>query len=103
MFNPEPQSDKVFNTFEYRMDNQLIDWTDLSLNNWYQTADCNSAQYRNRMKRKFNVNRVQLPRQTNSTNRIRSTWMKMKLQHTPTSINNNNKFEMQDLNITYTI
>jgi hypothetical protein len=36
-------------------------------------------------------------------NRIRSTWMKMKLQNTPKTTNNNNKFEMQDLTITYTI
>jgi len=73
LFNPDPQFDKVFNTFEYRLDNQLIDWTDLSLNNWYQTAEFNSGQYKNKMRRKFNVNRVVLPRQTNSLNRIRST------------------------------
>jgi hypothetical protein len=33
LFNPDPQYDKVFNTFEYRLDNQSIDWTNLSLNN----------------------------------------------------------------------
>ena len=33
------------------------------------------------MKRKFNVNRVQLPRQNNTLNRIRSTWSKLKVSH----------------------
>ena len=70
------------------------------------------------MKRKFNVNRVQIPRQTkeldgesklididtrNSLNRIRSTWAKLKLTHNITNENINRKFDMQDLNITYTI
>ena len=55
------------------------------------------------MKRKFNVNRVQLPRQNNTLNRIRSTWSKLKVSHEVTDVNINNKFDMQDLNITYTI
>lgn len=103
IFNPDPQYDKIFNTIEYRLDNQDIDWNELSLSNWYQEASIHQAQYRDRLKRKFNVNRVVLPRENRTLNRIRSTWMKMKLSYNPLSRNNNNKFEMQDLNVTYTI
>ena len=55
------------------------------------------------MKRRFNVNRIHLPRQTDSNNRIRSTWLKLKMENTPLPINNNHKFEMQDLVLSYTI
>lgn len=56
------------------------------------------------MRRKFNVNRFQLPREYGTRNRIRSTWSKLKLTHKQKSTgNNNNKFEMQDLNINYTV
>lgn len=118
LLNPEPLNDKVFNTFEYRLNDQFIDWNDLEVTNWYQYGAYNSSQYSNNLKRKFNVNRVQLPRQSktldnnsklvdldtrNSLNRIRSTWAKLKLSHKETTINNNRKFDMQDLNITYTI
>ena len=88
LLNPEPLNDKVFNTFEYRLNDQFIDWNDLEVTNWYQYGAYNSSQYSNNLKRKFNVNRVQLPRQSktldnnsklvdldtkNSLNRIRST------------------------------
>jgi len=103
LINPEPINDKVFNTFEYRLNDQTIDWNSVVVSNWYQIGELNSNQFKANMKRKFNVNRVQLPRQNNSLNRIRSTWMKLKVAHELTTINSNNKFDMQDLNITYTI
>lgn len=88
LFNPEPLNDKIFNTIEYRLNDQFIDFNSLEVKNWYQYGEYNSAQYANNLKRKFNVNRVQLPRQSkalnnttglidlntnNSLNRIRST------------------------------
>lgn len=118
LVNPEPLSDKVFNTFEYRLNDQFIDWNNLELTNWYQYGELNDRQYLNSLKRKFNVNRVQLPRQSktldnstglvmldtrNSLNRIRSTWSKLKLSHKTTAVNINKKFDMQDLTVTYTI
>jgi hypothetical protein len=103
ILNPEPLNDKVFNTFEYRLNDQLIDLNNVVVSNWYQIGELNSNQFKSNMKRKFNVNRVQLPRQSNSLNRIRSTWSKLKVSHEITDININNKFDMQDLNITYTI
>ena len=118
LVNPEPLSDKVFNTFEYRLNDQFIDWNSLELKNWYQYGELNDRQYLNSLKRKFNVNRVQLPRQSktldnstglvmldtrNSLNRIRSTWSKLKLSHKTTAVNINKKFDMQDLTVTYTI
>lgn len=56
-----------------------------------------------KLKIKFNVNRVQLPRREKSLDRIRSTWVKLKLSHTPNPLNINEKFSMQDLSITYTV
>jgi len=118
LVNPEPLSDKVFNTLEYRLNDQFIDWNSLEIANWYQYGELNDRQYLNSLKRKFNVNRVQLPRQSktldnstglvmidtrNSLNRIRSTWAKLKLSHNKTDININKKFDMQDLTVTYTI
>lgn len=117
LLNPEPLNDKVFNTFEYRLNSQLIDWNNVSVSNWYQNGTINNNQYLSNMKRKFNVNRVQFPRQSktldsngdilentlSSLNRIRSTWARMKLSHEKTTVNVNKKFDMQDLNITYTI
>jgi len=88
LINPDPLSDKVFNTFEYRLNDQFIDWNHLEVSNWYQYGELNDRQYFDSLKRKFNVNRVQLPRQSktldsnsklidldtrNSLNRIRST------------------------------
>ena len=101
--NPDPLVDKIFNTIEYRLDNQSIDWTDVYVNNWFQTGTISNVQYIANMKRKFNVNRIQFPRQDKSMNRIRSTWTKVRLNNTPNTINNNNRFEMQDLNIAYMI
>ena len=103
LLNPEPLNDKVFNTFEYRLNDQLIDWNNVVVTNWYQIGELNSSQFAANMKRKFNVNRVQLPRQNNTLNRIRSTWSRLKVSHEVTEVNSNNKFDMQDLNITYTI
>ena len=118
LINPAPLNDKVFNTFEYRLNDQFIDWNHLEVSNWYQYGELNDRQYADSLKRKFNVNRVQLPRQSktldsnsksidldtrNSLNRIRSTWTKLKLEHKVEAVNNNRKFDMQDLNITYTI
>lgn len=118
LINPDPLNDKVFNTFEYRLNDQFIDWNHLEVSNWYQYGELNDRQYADSLKRKFNVNRVQLPRQSktldsnsklidldtrNSLNRIRSTWTKLKLEHKAEDVNNNRKFDMQDLNITYTI
>lgn len=118
LLNPEPLNDKVFNTFEYRLNDQFIDWNNLEVSNWYQYGCLNDRQYANSLKRKFNVNRVQLPRQSkslnnstglidsdtrNSLNRIRSTWAKLKLSHNITETNINKKFNMQDLTVTYTI
>lgn len=118
LLNPDPLSDKIFNTFEYRLNDQFIDWNEIEVHNWYQYSSLNNKQYSSNMKRKFNVNRVQIPRQTkeldgesklididtrNSLNRIRSTWAKLKLTHNITNENINRKFDMQDLNITYTI
>ena len=118
LINPDPLNDKVFNTFEYRLNDQFIDWNHLEVSNWYQYGELNDRQYADSLKRKFNVNRVQLPRQSktldsnsklidldtrNSLNRIRSTWTKLKLEHKVEDVNNNRKFDMQDLNITYTI
>lgn len=118
LINPDPLNDKVFNTFEYRLNDQFIDWNHLEVSNWYQYGELNDRQYSDSLKRKFNVNRVQLPRQSktldsnsklidldtrNSLNRIRSTWTKLKLEHKVEDVNNNRKFDMQDLNITYTI
>ena len=102
----------------YRLNDQFIDWNSLELTNWYQYGELNDRQYLNSLKRKFNVNRVQLPRQSktldnstglvmldtrNSLNRIRSTWSKLKLSHKTTAVNINKKFDMQDLTVTYTI
>ena len=118
LINPDPLNDKVFNTFEYRLNDQFIDWNHLEVSNWYQYGELNDRQYADSLKRKFNVNRVQLPRQSktldsnsklidldtrNSLNRIRSTWAKLKLEHQVEETNNDRKFDMQDLNITYTI
>jgi len=103
VLNPEPLSDKIFNTFEYRLNDQEIDWNKVIVSNWYQIGELNSGQFAGNMKRKFNVNRVQLPRQNNSLNKIRSTWAKLKVSHEITNTNINKKFDMQDLNITYTI
>lgn len=117
LFNPDPLNDKVFNTIEYRLNNQLIDWNGLEITNWYQLGELNDKQYSDNLKRKFNVNRIQLPRQSktidnngelsidtrNSLNRIRSTWTKLKLSHNTTDTNINKKFDMQDLTVTYTV
>ena len=118
LLNPEPLNDKIFNTFEYRLNDQFIDWNNLEVTNWYQYGELNDRQYLNSLKRKFNVNRVQLPRQSktldnstglinldtrNSLNRIRSTWAKLKLSHNVTDTNINKKFDMQDLTVTYTV
>ena len=118
LINPDPLNDKVFNTFEYRLNDQFIDWNHLEVSNWYQYGELNDRQYTSNLKRKFNVNRVQIPRQSktldsnsklidldtrNSLNRIRSTWTKLKLEHQVEETNNDRKFDMQDLNITYTI
>ena len=73
------------------------------MNNWFQTGTISNVQYIANMKRKFNVNRIQFPRQDKSMNRIRSTWTKVRLNNTPNTINNNNRFEMQDLNVSYMV
>ena len=103
LLNPEPLVDKVFNTIEYRLDQTDIDWNNLSLQNWYQIGTLSTGKYADRVKRKFNVNRVQLPRRDKSLDRIRSTWVKLKLSHILDTTNSNSKLNMQDLTITYTI
>jgi len=118
LLNSEPLNDKVFNTIEYRLNNQYIDWNKLEVSDWYQYGELNDMQYLSNLKRKFNVNRIQFPRQSmtlddttgtitidtrNSLNRIRSTWAKLKLCHNTTTTNINKKFDMQDLTVTYTV
>ena len=103
LINPEPTNDKVFNTIEYRIDNNKINWNNLEIHNWYQDGYLSPAKYMDKLKIKFNVNRVQLPRREKSLDRIRSTWVKLKLSHTPNPLNINEKFSMQDLSITYTV
>jgi len=88
LVSPDPLSDKIFNTLEYRLNDQFIDFNSLTIENWYQIGELNESKYSSNLKRRFNVNRIQIPRQSkvlnNSTraidtltpgslNRIRST------------------------------
>ena len=43
LINPDPLNDKVFNTFEYRLNDQFIDWNHLEVSNWYQYGELNDG------------------------------------------------------------
>lgn len=110
--SPEPTSDKVFNSFEYRLDNRDIDINQVEATNWYQKGKISSSQFSANMKSKFNVNRVLFPRDNDHVspevnyplNRIRSTWAKLKISHVVTTTTNvDKKFVMQDLAVSYSV
>ena len=97
--NPDPTLDKTFDNVEFRSDswddNSLVTYPDsdgvnktfdtLEAENEYQYGimqlNFSHAQYSQSsiLKRKFRVWRTIMPRETNTRNRIRNTWCKVKL------------------------
>ena len=92
--NPDPLNDKIFNVLEFRSDSWDDDNTlqnfksfnKLTINNEYQEAS-SPLKYDKNLKKRFRIWKAQIPRQdrVNSPlqDRIRNTWAKIRLEHTP--------------------
>ena len=114
--NPNPTTDKIFNTVEFRADswnNQLLQkstFDKLTVWNEYQHGESileNKAGKPSNLKRKFRIWRAIIPRDTISKrDRIRNTWAYIKLSKGELSnedgiIQDTNKAILHDLSVYY--
>lgn len=110
--NPDPILDKVFTNLDYRADcfdasaggTLLPNRTFDSIRVWNEYQDTSETPlilYKNLFK-KFRVWRSALPRQENSLNRIRNTWVNMKLTFLPKA-GENIRLNLHDMAVVYTI
>jgi len=99
IINPQPLNDKIFNSLDYRLDNDDLNWNGLDVSTYYQDGSYDEIKFNSKHKKRFNVHRLHIPRQTDTLNRIRSTWMKLKLSRSFNDINIDRKLSQQDMTI----
>ena len=107
--SPEFTRDKIFNNIEYRSDIydngvHTPDRTFDTIRAWNEYQDSGDVllESRKNIFRKFRVWRGYIPRQQHNRNRMRNTWINLRLTLSP-KLNENIKLTMHDIIVSYTV
>lgn len=105
--NPEADKDCIFNNLQYKSevyinntDQPVSTLTSVQLWNEYQNSNSKPLVLHSNLSRKFRDWKITLPREYNSLNRIRNSWVFLKLQFDNTT---NKQLLLHDVYINYTI